>query len=96
MAEDTLNYDHCVEIAETVKKTYGRIDILVCAQGILIHKPIDVLTLDEWQKVVDVNMTSVFYSIKAVVPIMKELWANCIGIFHWRKKRTSGCWRKLL
>ena len=72
MAEDTLNYDHCVEIAETVKKTYGRIDILVCAQGILIHKPIDVLTLDEWQKVVDVNMTSVFYSIKAVVPIMKE------------------------
>lgn len=29
-------------------------------------------TLDEWQKVVDVNMTSVFYSIKAVVPIMKE------------------------
>lgn len=72
MAGDALNYDRCVEIAEAVKKTYGRIDILVCAQGILIHKPIDVLTLDEWQKVVDVNMTSVFYSIKAVVPIMKE------------------------
>lgn len=69
---DAMDFDACVKTAEEVKNKYGRIDILVCSQGILIHKPIDVLTTDEWQKVVDVNMTSVFYSIKSVVPIMKE------------------------
>ena len=72
IACDAMDYDGLVKAAEQIKEQYGRIDVLVCSQGILIHKPIDVLTLDEWQKVVDVNMTSVFYSIKAVVPIMKE------------------------
>lgn len=72
VAGDALDYSGCVKTAQYIKETYGHIDILVCTQGIMIHKPIDVLTLDEWQKVIDVNMTSIFYSVKSVVPIMKE------------------------
>ncbi len=72
LAGDALDYEGCVKTAETIRNTYGRLDVLVCSQGILIHKPIDVLTTEEWHKVMDVNITSVFYCVKAAVPIMKE------------------------
>ena len=51
---------------------FGRVDVLVNCAGILIHKPIDVLTVDEWQRVIDINITGVFNSCKAIVPTMKE------------------------
>jgi NAD(P)-dependent dehydrogenase (short-subunit alcohol dehydrogenase family) len=55
-----------------VVKSYCRIDVLVNCAGIARHKPIDDLTTEDWQAVIDVNLTGAFNVSKAVAPIMKN------------------------
>ena len=57
-------------VAETMK-AYGRIDVLFNNAGISIHKSLET-TEEEWDRVIDVNLKSVFLGSKAVVPIMKK------------------------
>jgi len=56
-------------VADMVKKilvNFPRIDILVNAAGINITKMIDVITVDEWQKVMDINTRGTFLVCRAV------------------------------
>src|SRR5262245_62355605 len=49
----------------------GRIDILVNNAGINIRKPAQELSLGEWHRVLDTNLTSAFLCARAVYPAMK-------------------------
>ncbi|MEG1825286.1 MAG: SDR family NAD(P)-dependent oxidoreductase [Cloacibacillus sp.] len=69
---DVRDYEALRFAIDEVLKEFGRIDILVNCAGILIHKPIDVLTVREWQDVIDINLTGIFNACKAVTPSMKE------------------------
>jgi len=51
---------------------HGRLDILVNNAGINIRKPAQELTLDEWRRVLDANLTSTFLCSRAVYPHMKR------------------------
>ncbi len=50
----------------------GRVDVLVNAQGLFVEGPIENMTDSDWRKLLEVNVSSVFYSCRAVVPIMKQ------------------------
>ena len=50
----------------------GAIDVLVCNAAIRPHKSIDETTLEEWHRVMAVDLHSAFYLARAVVPGMKE------------------------
>ncbi len=69
---DVSKEDECARIADEVKKRFGRIDILFNNAGINIRRPPQELSLDEWQEVLDVNLTSAFLLSKAVYPAMKK------------------------
>lgn len=51
---------------------YGKIDILINNAGITRDKTMQKMTLQEWQQVIDVNLTGVFNCTKAVIPHMIE------------------------
>jgi len=55
-----------------VLEKYQRIDILVNNAGIIRDKTLLKMTQDEWQSVIDVNLTGVFNCTKAIVPFMVE------------------------
>jgi NAD(P)-dependent dehydrogenase (short-subunit alcohol dehydrogenase family) len=60
--------------ADTLERC-GRIDILVNNAGLyasLAMRPFDQIPLDEWRRVMDVNVASMFLTCKAVVPHMRE------------------------
>lgn len=69
---DVRSYEQMQDAVAFALKAFGRVDIVVNCAGILIHKPIDVLTVQEWQDVMDINITGVFNACKAVVPSMKR------------------------
>ena len=69
---DVRDFASCEKAANEVKNKMGRIDVIVTTAGILRHFPIDELTEAQWQDVIDINLTGVYHSVKAVVPIMKE------------------------
>jgi len=50
----------------------GRVDILVNNAGINIRKPAHELALDEWQQVLNTNLTSTFLCARAVHPHLKR------------------------
>ena len=55
---------------ERVLKEYSRIDILVNNAGISLIKPFLDTSAEEWQRMIDVDLTGVFNVTKAVVPAM--------------------------
>jgi NAD(P)-dependent dehydrogenase (short-subunit alcohol dehydrogenase family) len=60
--------------ADTLERC-GQIDILVNNAGLyasLAMRPFDQIPLDEWRRVMDVNVASMFLTGKAVVPHMRE------------------------
>jgi len=53
-------------IDETVRRL-GRLDILVNNAGLGVFKPISELSVDDWQRQIDVNLGGVFYCSKAAL-----------------------------
>jgi NAD(P)-dependent dehydrogenase (short-subunit alcohol dehydrogenase family) len=63
------------QVQTMVEKTlaaFNRIDILVNGEDAAFGKPLLEIKLDEWRRVFDINVTSVFLCCKAVAPIMMK------------------------
>ena len=69
---DLAHADQVERVAAEVLDRFGRIDILFNNAGINIRKPPHELSLEDWQTVLDVNLTSAFLLSKAVYPAMKR------------------------
>jgi 3-oxoacyl-[acyl-carrier protein] reductase len=57
---------------------FGRIDALVNNAGIVLVKPFLHTTREDWQRVIDTDLTSVFHCCQAVLPHMLENGHGCI------------------
>jgi 2-deoxy-D-gluconate 3-dehydrogenase len=64
-------------IAQTIERC-GQLDILVNNAGTNIRKPVQDLGLEQWQHVVDTNLTSTFLCARAAYPCMKRAGAGKI------------------
>ena len=51
---------------------FGRIDVIINNAGIMPLSPIERLKVDDWDRMIDVNVKGVLYGIAAVLPIMKQ------------------------
>jgi 2-deoxy-D-gluconate 3-dehydrogenase len=58
-------------LVRTTRDRWGRIDILVNNAGINIRKPAHELSLEEWHRVLETNLTAAFLCARAVYPAMK-------------------------
>ncbi|MFC3215713.1 SDR family oxidoreductase [Novosphingobium panipatense] len=56
--------------ANAALDTHGRIDVIVNDAGVMPLSPMASLKVDEWDRMVDVNIKGVLYGIAAVLPIM--------------------------
>lgn len=58
-------------LEQTIEK-YGQVDILINNAGVSVFKPLFELTLDEWDRVINTNVRSVFLATKEAAKYMKN------------------------
>ncbi len=60
------------DMIKKVAKDFGKIDVLVHNAGIWNDGTLEKLTLDQWNELIRINLTSTFLFCKAVAPFMKK------------------------
>ena len=76
-------------IVSQVLDQSNKIDILVNAAGINLRTSAEELTLDEWQKTIDINLTAPFYLSQLVAESMKKNnWGRIINIASLQSLRA--------
>ena len=68
---DTSKLEDLQKLVDATMDAYGTIDILVNNAGMLSMSTLQDVSLEEWQKVFDVNVTSALRLTQLVAPIMK-------------------------
>jgi len=71
-AGDVAKADVCEAMAAFATKTYGRLDILHNNVGIGAPGTPETVTLDDWHKVIEANLTTTMLCTKACLPRMKQ------------------------
>ncbi len=69
---NTNNEDNICNLINTVENDFGKIDILVNNAGIWEKSEIENLSLDKWNRIININLTGTFLFAKYTVPIMKK------------------------
>ena len=62
-------------MVDDVVKRFGRLDILIndaAYNKTIPYRDLDALTIEEWSKIMDVNLTGPLHCIKAVAPVMQR------------------------
>ncbi|HUO94545.1 MAG TPA: SDR family NAD(P)-dependent oxidoreductase [Rhizomicrobium sp.] len=70
---DVADHSSVAAAAAQSRKSLGRVDILVNSAGITgATKPVVEFPIDSWRRVLDVNLTGLFFCCREVVPFMLE------------------------
>lgn len=76
---DMTKPDQIKDMVDSTVSKLGRIDILVNNAGIQHVAPIEEFPPDQWDKIIAINLTASFHSIRAAVPYMKKQgWGRII------------------
>ena len=70
---DVADADNVARAAEATSASLGGVDVLVCSAGVAgANHTTWEYPLDEWRRVIDVNLHGVFHCNRAIVPIMQR------------------------
>ena len=78
IATDVTDCDQVKRLVDAAVQTYGRIDVMINNAGLMPHSPLERLKIDEWDRMIDVNIKGVLYGIAAALPYMKQQKAGHI------------------
>ena len=92
-ALDVSNLDDMRGFAAFAESRFGPIDVIVNNAGVMPLSPLHELKIDEWNRMIDVNIRGVLHGIAAVLPAMRarksghivnissigghQVWATC-------------------
>ena len=69
---DVTDREQVKALVDAAVKTCGRVDVMINNAGLMPQAPLDRLKVEEWDRMIDVNIKGVLYGIAAVLPYMKE------------------------
>jgi len=64
---DVSSEEDVARLADDVRGRFGRVDVLVNNAGVVSHKQIEELDLEEWRRIIDTNLTALYLVTKAFV-----------------------------
>ncbi|MBS7334355.1 MAG: SDR family oxidoreductase [Weeksellaceae bacterium] len=68
---DVRNFEDEVKAVELIVSEFGQLDIVIANAGLGKFAPVDELSLEDWNAMIDTNLTGVFHTMKATVDQLK-------------------------
>jgi NADP-dependent 3-hydroxy acid dehydrogenase YdfG len=69
---DVTKREQMEEFIGFAQSTFGRVDVILNNAGVMPLSPLESLKVDEWDRMIDVNIRGVLHGIAAGLPIMKK------------------------
>jgi NADP-dependent 3-hydroxy acid dehydrogenase YdfG len=69
---DVTKFDQVKNLVDRAAKLHGRVDVIINNAGLMPHSPLERGKVEDWDRMIDVNIKGVLYGIGAVLPYMKE------------------------
>ena len=60
------------EAVTAVQRVHGHLDVLVNNAGVEIDKPLEALTLEDWNRVIEINLRGAFVLTQAAIPLFPD------------------------
>ena len=67
---DVTNPQQVCGMVDTVLERYGKLDAAFCNAGICVNAPAEDMSLEQWKRVIDINLTGVFLTAQAAGRVM--------------------------
>lgn len=67
IVSDVRNFDDEIQAVNQIKSHFGRLDVVIANAGLGRFGNIRSLAIEDWQQMIDTNLTGVFHTIKASV-----------------------------
>ncbi|NJK52243.1 MAG: SDR family oxidoreductase [Leptolyngbyaceae cyanobacterium SU_3_3] len=71
-ALDVTSLEEMQAFVEFAKEKFGRVDVVVNNAGLMPLSKLEALKIDEWNRMIDVNIRGVLHGIAAALPIFKQ------------------------
>jgi NADP-dependent 3-hydroxy acid dehydrogenase YdfG len=72
LVTDVTDRGQVQRLIDLAVKTYGRVDVMINNAGLMPQSPLERLKIDDWDRMIDVNIKGVLYGIAAALPAMKQ------------------------
>ena len=80
IASDVKNLEDEKNAVSEIIKKFGRLDYVIANAGLGVFKPVDQLETEDWNNMIDTNLTGVFHTLKASVEELKKTEGYFISI----------------
>jgi NADP-dependent 3-hydroxy acid dehydrogenase YdfG len=71
-AIDVSKREDLALFVQKAQDRFGRLDVLISNAGLMPLSPLDDLKVDEWDRMIDVNIKGVLYGIAAALPVFRK------------------------
>ena len=89
LSADLSRLDQLPAIAEQARQPFGPVDILINAAGVNLREPVEKITIESWQKTLNLNLAVPFFLARELVPSMKAGgWGRIINIASLQSSRA--------
>ncbi|MFE3580175.1 SDR family oxidoreductase [Streptomyces vinaceus] len=68
---DVTNAADVNSFVRAARERHGRVDVMVNNAGVMPLSPLEALRVEEWDRMIDVNVRGVLYGIAAALPVMR-------------------------
>ena len=69
---DVANAEQVAAMMQAIREEFGGLDVLINNAGILQDRSLKKMTLDEWERVLRVNLTGAFNCIQHAIPLLRS------------------------